>query len=310
MDAKPNLILVDDEERILRSLAMLFRSSYNVQATVDANHALELVGRGNVHVIVSDQKMPIMRGADLLRQVKERSPHTMRILLTGYSELDAVIASVNEGEIFRFINKPWDADELRSTVAQAAEISNALFVTPATPVPVETTVVSNAAAILVIDDDADVVQAVREIVPASQPVLWAKSLDAAMVFLETQEIGVIVSELIVGNDSIGTFLKLLKAEHPQIVTIVLTPLNDAGIFINLINQGQVYRLLPKPLRRGPFGMNLGSALRHHQTLKASPRLRMVHAVQTLRAPQPDEASVATRVMGFLGRLRTRSAANV
>ena len=309
MDAKPNLILVDDEERILRSLAMLFRTSYNVQATVDANHALELVGRGNVHVIVSDQKMPIMRGADLLRQVKERSPNTMRILLTGYSELDAVIASVNEGEIFRFINKPWDADELRSTVAQAAEISNALFVTPAVATPAEVAA-STAAAILVIDDDADVVQAVREIVPASQPVLWAKSLDAAMGHLESQEIGVIVSELIVGNDSIGTFLKLLKAEYPQIVTIVLTPLNDAGIFINLINQGQVYRLLPKPLRRGPFGRNLGSALRHHQTLKASPRLRMVHAVQTLRAPQPDEASVATRVMGFLGRLRTRSVANV
>ena len=91
-DPKPTLLLVDDEERILRSLAMLFRSSYNVLTTVDANQALEIVARERVHVIVSDQKMPVMRGADLLRLVKERSPNTMRILLTGYSELESVVA--------------------------------------------------------------------------------------------------------------------------------------------------------------------------------------------------------------------------
>ena len=64
---KPVLLLVDDEERILRSLAMLFRGQYQLHTTTDAREALEIIGRTQVQVIVSDQKMPVMRGADLLR---------------------------------------------------------------------------------------------------------------------------------------------------------------------------------------------------------------------------------------------------
>lgn len=305
-NSKPQLLLVDDEERILRSLAMLFRSAYAVQTTTDANQALDIVTRERIHVIVSDQKMPIMRGAELLRQVKERSPNTMRILLTGYSELEAVVASVNEGEIFRFINKPWDAEELRSTVSQAVEISQTLFATPLPQFAPDA--VPAGSAILVIDDDAEVISVIKEIVPRSQPVLWAQSLEAALGFLETCDVGVIISELLVGRENISAFLKMLKAHHPEIVTIVLTPLNDAGVFINLINQGQVYRLIPKPLRRGPFGMNISSALRHHQMLRASPRLRAIHAVEQIKVAPPEDHGVATRVMGFLGRLRARAAA--
>ena len=92
MTDKPTLLLIDDEERILRSLAMLFRGSYQVHATVDPHEAIALVERERVHVVVSDQRMPVMRGADLLREVRSRSPNSMRILLTGYSELDAVVS--------------------------------------------------------------------------------------------------------------------------------------------------------------------------------------------------------------------------
>ncbi|MFT4046345.1 MAG: hypothetical protein QM661_06565 [Solimonas sp.] len=71
--------------------------------------------------------------------------------------------------------------------------------------------------------------------------------------------------------------------------------------IGLINQGQVYRLLPKPLRRGAFSMSLASALRHHRLLCAAPVLHAAHAVEKIRAP--DEAGMAARVMGFLSRMR-------
>jgi serine/threonine-protein kinase len=312
---KPSLLLVDDEERILRSLAMLFRGQYQVQATTDAREALRLLERGPVHVVVSDQKMPVMRGADLLREVKERSPNTMRILLTGYSELDAIVASVNEGEIFRFVNKPWDAAELRTTVDQAAQIAATLFAAP----PAEAATVTAARAvtaaemvpsspslaegILVIDDDADVFNAVQEIVGPSQPVYWAHSLEQAFDHLLRHPVGVIVSELVVQRESLTAALKLLKSQYPEVVTIVMTPFQDTGVLINLINQGQIYRLLPKPVRRGPLGMNIASALRHHRMLKSSPDLRSRHVVEKIR--QPEELSVANRVMGFLGRLRGR-----
>ena len=313
---KPALLLVDDEERILRSLAMLFRGQYQLHTTTDAREALAIIERTPVQVIVSDQKMPIMRGADLLREVKERSPKTMRILLTGYSELDAIVASVNEGEIFRYVNKPWDAAELRSTVDQAAQIAATLFAAPAAePAPITAARAVTAAdmvplspasaeGILVIEDDAEVFHAVQQIVGASQPVYWARSLEQAFDHLENHPVGVIVSELVVQRESLTAALKLLKGQYPEVVTIVMTPFQDTGVLINLINQGQIYRLLPKPLRPGPLGMNIASALRHHRMLKSSPGLRSRHAVEKIR--QPEELSVANRVMGFLGRLRGRA----
>ncbi|HSW12420.1 MAG TPA: response regulator [Solimonas sp.] len=317
MNQKPTLLLIDDEERILRSLAMLFRGNYILHTTTDPQQALDIVEREPVHVIVSDQRMPIMRGAELLRRVKEKSPNTMRLLLTGYSELEAVVASVNEGEIFRFINKPWDAAELRSTVQQAAEISRSLmsagpvappqplftdtgsFVAPAFVQPEET--------LLVIDDDAEVMKAVQEIVGPSMSVLWARTLDQAMEALERHEISLIVSELVVNRESVTPLLKLLKAQHPEVVTIVLTPFQDVTVFIGLINQGQVFRLLPKPVRRGPLGMSIGSALRHHRALRAAPKLRAAYQVEKIREPEEASTTVATRVLGLLSRIRGRAA---
>ncbi|MGH8445739.1 MAG: response regulator, partial [Solimonas sp.] len=277
--SKPTLLLIDDEERILRSLAMLFRGQYELIATTDPATALRAVAEQRVHVIVSDQRMPLMRGAELLKQVRARSPQTMRILLTGYSELEAVVASVNEGEIFRFVNKPWDSEELRETVRQAAEIAASLFAAgpAAPPQPLQTEtgqfvapVVASAETILVLDDDAEIYKTVQDIVGSSQPVVWARNLDEGLAALEQDNVGVVVSELAVAQQSVTGLLKMLKAERPEVVTIVLTPFADVSVFIGLINQGQVYRLLPKPLRRGAFSMSLASALRHHRLLRAAP----------------------------------------
>lgn len=322
---RPTVLLVDDEERILRSLAMLFRMQYEVRATTDAHEALRILETERIHVIVSDQKMPIMRGADLLKQARQKSPNTMRLLLTGYSELDAVVDSVNEGEIFRFLNKPWDANEIKATVAQAVQIAIASFEAPPVPtasLAVAPPLVAPSAAqlltetgsfvapmasehILVIDDDVEVARTVQEMVGPNQPLHWARSLDEAFGWLEREPVGVIISELDVGGERLTGALKALKAQHPEVVTIVLTPFQDIGILVGLINEGQVYRLLPKPIRKGPLAMNLASALRHHRALKAAPKLAARHVVQPIKAAE--EVSVAGRVMGFLSRLRTRTA---
>jgi len=96
----------------------------------------------------------------------------------------------------------------------------------------------------------------------------------------------------------------LKASHPELVTIVMTPFQDTATLIGLINQGQVFRLLPKPVRRGPLGMSLAAALRQHHLLRTAPKLLERHAVEALRAPE--ELTVAGRVMGLIGRLRQRT----
>ena len=312
---KPSLVLVDDEERILRSLTMLFRPRYNLFATADARVALEHIRTEKTHVIVSDQRMPIMRGADLLREVKEVSPNTMRILLTGYSELEAIVASVNEGEVFRYINKPWDAAELKATVDQAAEIALNLFSSAPSVVPPVATFTESGhfvaplpnEGILIIDDDAEVMKTVQEIVGHSQPVYWASSLEQAFEMLSNQDIGVVISELFVRKEPIALALKMLKAQHPEVVTIVMTPFQDTTVLIGLINQGQVFRFLPKPIRRGALGMNIASALRHHRSLKTAPKMLATYRVEPIR--NYEDAGMATRVMGFLGRMRSRSMAS-
>ncbi|MDD3764917.1 MAG: response regulator [Nevskiales bacterium] len=313
MTPQSTLLLIDDEARILRSLAMLFRGRYQLLTTTDPNEALSIIERERVHVVVSDQRMPQMRGAELLQRARQRSPNTMRILLTGYSELDAVVASVNEGEIFRFVQKPWDAQELRATVGQAAEISQALYAAgahaPPAPLLTETgafvpPVPENAEVVLVIDDDEQVFATVRGIAGASQPVLWARSLDEAMGCIAEHNVAVVISELSVAGSSVTPLLKVLKARHPEIVTIVLTPFEDISVFIGLINQGQVFRLLPKPVRQGSISMSIASALKHHRALKTAPTLQATHRVEPIR--QAEERSVADRVMGLLQRLRPRA----
>lgn len=301
--AKPQLILIDDEQRILRSLSMLFRAQYNVQATTNPQQVLDWVSRQPIHVVLSDQKMPLMRGAELLRQVRERSPHTMRLLLTGYSELDAIVASVNEGEIFRYIAKPWDSVALRKAVDEAAAIAQKLFASAAVSAPraAEAPIAADCA-VLVIDQDPEVPQLIRELSPG-MTVHWARTLDQATTLLSEQTIGVLVAELMLGKESVAPLLKVLKAQHPELVSIVMTSFQDTGALVGLINQGQVYRFVPKPPRRGPLGLSLASAIRYHRQLRSSPALTAMHAVE--RIQQPEEAGLAGRLMGALSRLRRR-----
>lgn len=301
VDPRPSLYLVDDEERILRSLALLFRNGYQVRSSTDPREALEQLRLEPADVIVSDQRMPHLNGASFLREVRSFAPHSMRILLTGYSELEAVVASVNEGEIFRFVNKPWDARELRATVDQAAQIARALKTRGEAPAASATA----GEVVLVIDDDPEVAREVTALLAGQARVLSAPSLEAALPVIAREPVAVVVSELAVGGASVTGFLKWLKAEHPEIVSIVLTPFQDVQVFIGLINQGQVFRLLPKPVRRGPLGMSLGTALKRHRALREAPQQRLAHVVEPIR--EAEERGLADRVMGLWGRLRGRPA---
>jgi DNA-binding NtrC family response regulator len=102
------ILFVDDEERILRSLALQFRREYEVLTESDPRRALQRLKSESVQIIVSDQRMPQMSGAELLAQARQIAPDTLRILLTGYSDLDAAVEALNSGGIFRYLTKPWD----------------------------------------------------------------------------------------------------------------------------------------------------------------------------------------------------------
>lgn len=116
-----NLLVIDDEPAILSSLQRQFRRNYKVHTATSAEEGLEVMKGHKIQVIISDQRMPGMKGAEFFDQVKHDYPEAMRLLLTGYADIQAVIEAINEGDIFRYITKPWDPVELETIVREAFE---------------------------------------------------------------------------------------------------------------------------------------------------------------------------------------------
>lgn len=116
----PVLLLVDDEENVLRALTRLFRrDGYKILSTTRVDEAFELLAQHPVQVIVSDQRMPGISGTEFLGRVKELYPETIRMILSGYTDLATVTQSINRGAIYRFLTKPWDDHDLREHIRGA-----------------------------------------------------------------------------------------------------------------------------------------------------------------------------------------------
>ncbi len=117
----PTLLVVDDEQDITASLADLFRCDYHVVTASSADEALNILSRQEVSVIVADQRMPEKTGSELLAEACLIDPDAVRILLTGYADIGAVVQAVNEGKIFFYLTKPWSTKEIQAVVAKAVE---------------------------------------------------------------------------------------------------------------------------------------------------------------------------------------------
>ena len=117
---KVRVLLVDDEENILRSLKRSLRSEpYEVLVAMSGEEAMHTMASQRVDLIVSDSRMPGMDGPTLLANIKKQYPWCIRILLTGYTDITSTIKAINDGQIYRYIQKPWDDNELRLTIRQA-----------------------------------------------------------------------------------------------------------------------------------------------------------------------------------------------
>jgi signal transduction histidine kinase len=112
-------LVVDDEPDILDAIQRLFRKEYRVLTARSAAEALEIVEKESIQVVMSDQRMPSMSGIELLATLHQTRPEIVRVLFTGYSNIDHVIDAINEGHVYRYISKPWKPAELRLFVSQA-----------------------------------------------------------------------------------------------------------------------------------------------------------------------------------------------
>ena len=115
------ILIVDDEPANLRTLARLFREDYEILTAASGAEALALLGHHEVALLITDQRMPGMTGIELLKKTVTLRPRMVRIILTGYTDVDALVEAINCGHVYRYVAKPWNNDDLRLTVKRGLE---------------------------------------------------------------------------------------------------------------------------------------------------------------------------------------------
>jgi hypothetical protein len=121
-DKKINILYVDDEMNNLISFKATFRSKYTVFTAISANDARNILDSNNIHIIITDQRMPETTGVEFLESILEKHPDAIRILLTGYADMNAVVDAINKGKIFHYLTKPWNEEELDMTILRAYDV--------------------------------------------------------------------------------------------------------------------------------------------------------------------------------------------
>lgn len=119
---KVNVLYVDDEENNLTAFRATFRRDFTVFTAISADAAQIILSENEIHVLITDQRMPGTLGTQLLEKAVSKYPDQIRILLTGFSDMDALSDAINKGQIYKYLQKPWNDEELKETIRQAHQI--------------------------------------------------------------------------------------------------------------------------------------------------------------------------------------------
>ena len=315
MTAQARILFVDDEARVLTAMRAMFRREYEVHVANSGAEALKVLREHAIDVVISDQRMPGMTGVEMLREARSVAPRTMRVLLTGYADLAAIEHAINESEVFRYLMKPCPRDQLKETVALAVEavrsgvleasvdlalqdMRDEAGVEAAIEAPAEENV-----GVLVLSEDHALAAGVREAVRDPRSVQTAKTLEEAIRLLGEEPIGVVVTDLAVDEQAITSLTSELKRQAPELVTIVASDRSDAHLMIDLINHGQVFRFLLKPLSVGQSRIWLTSAVNRHRELATHPSAASRYRVVERTA---EDGGVVARMLSGLRGLRARA----
>lgn len=322
-----NILLVDDEPMVLSSLARLLEEDYNVLTAPDGFKAMDIVrSTPNIKVIISDQRMPGMLGHQLLGQVRAVSPNTVRILLTGYSDLEAVISSVNAGEIFRYINKPWRSENLLNLIKLAIQIydriaelqfqeamKHPVFATSAPAHSTHIEVEEKACSVLFVDYNEKDLKHLVDKFSKTFDVSAATSIDHAFKELAKKPISVIVSDVQFSDGDGISFLNAVRQEYPQIVTVILTEVKDAMLAVRSINELQVYKYLNKPMPDDQLEKTIVDAAAKNKMYQAQPLRNVQYAAEKIAPesvppPRMDESELRLKLraaQALLTKINTR-----
>ena len=119
-----SILYIDDEENNLTSFKSTFRRDYRIHVASSGAEGLEIMEKHSIQLVITDQRMPDMTGIEFLEQIVPLYPDCMRMIMTGYSDLEAVIQAINKGNIYRYVSKPWNREDLKITIDSALEVYN------------------------------------------------------------------------------------------------------------------------------------------------------------------------------------------
>ncbi|MBN7817940.1 hybrid sensor histidine kinase/response regulator [Algoriphagus pacificus] len=122
MSDKIHVLYIDDEDNNLKSFRATLRKDFKIFTAIDAEEGLRLAQEEEIHVVIADQRMPGMTGTEFFEKMVKINPDPIRILLTGYSDIASVIDAINKGEVYRFIDKPWNIEQIKNSIKNAADI--------------------------------------------------------------------------------------------------------------------------------------------------------------------------------------------
>lgn len=304
---KINILCVDDEQLILNALTALLRLRYNVITTTDAREAVEILKTTDVAVVISDQRMPEMLGTDFLKIAKKISPHTTRILLTGFSDLGAIISTVNESEVYRFLTKPWSNQEVLEIVRDAVEVSKALRENAEAIQPEQELfkdVVLTAEPAKNWEDSYIIYKStvsssefdITQEAPESVKVLIARNSEEVLQLLSRYPVKLIVTYSPFSSEDDIELLKYLKRELPELLSIGLVHHADYQDIITLINEAKLYRYVVMPSKPGQVAHFINSAITMFHKFSQSPNLLKHQQVQ-------EKTPIKESLLGLLGGMK-------
>ncbi|GAB4190704.1 MAG: response regulator [Wenzhouxiangellaceae bacterium] len=274
MDARARILFVDDEIRVLNSLRATFRHDYEISVADSPSKALDLLQQNQFDVVVSDERMPGMRGHQLLRQVRERSPATVRVLLTGYVDADALANSINEAGVYRYLQKPWSISDLSQVLQDACDISQA-----AEPILVDQIQADVMAkregradnppnqldlSIMGVGDHVRLGQ----YLPGAHFALSERSMARAVpVVMRRPDIGVMVIDLEEAGVSLSQCLAMLHEKRSDIVVIGVGALKNHHQALSLVNSNDLQKLVTSMLSREQSEALLKEVGQQHHRLR-------------------------------------------
>lgn len=278
--ALPSLLFVDDEPSILMNLRATFRSGYEVTVTSDGYEAIELLKNKKFDVIVSDQRMPNITGVELLKKAFDLAPNTVRVLLTGYSDSNAILGAINDVQVHRFLQKPWDINKLRQTIKEAVQLSQ----TMSEKIIIDPTNSLNSAdnsidgttlekgSILIVDPQTTLFKQIRDEMSNNVEVSYASNVMDVFKVLESTLISTIICAFDVESEIDRTFIQMLKREHPYILVIAVCDSTDSTYLVELINKSKIFRFMKKPINMPQLSHFIKSSMVLAEQMKSNPLL--------------------------------------